>query len=103
MASMFDNKRKRLFVLLLTVFITGEMILIQVNPSIFDKSLTNMISDTKWWSLFGATGTGKEADDNFAEDDITDDFEGIDYDAEARGAIHQCPRIILNLDSKRDS
>ena len=45
----------------------------QINPSVFDKSLTTIMTERKWWptdwqrQLFGGSGGGEDDDDDVEE------------------------------------
>jgi len=110
---MLENKKRSFFFALLALFIICETFLIQINPAVFDKSVSTIMTERKWWpgdwhrSIFGGNENEKEDDDDKGERGY-DHFADMDYEAEARLRTFNLydadyPARAARFDARRDS
>merc|ERR1712117_482630 len=85
--TMLDKSKRSFFFAVLAIFIICETFLIQINPAVFDKSVSTIMTERKWWpdidwrrQLFG----GREEEEEDKGDRGYDPFADMDYEAEAR-------------------
>merc|ERR1712117_25709 len=90
--AMLDKSKRSFFFAVLAIFIICEAFLIQINPAVFDKSVSTIMTERKWWpdidwrrQLFGGSEEEEvEEEEEDKGDRGYDPFADMVYEAEAR-------------------